>query len=133
MFLSDQIMATREIGPLLQKMREVLLGRKHMNNLRFPHVVATRDWDQVTPNLPPGPSHKLASNGYYTRDGRREVHPPTLLADGTMVMTICWSPVSLIFFSQALGSGEEGAVATASKGKTPGRVYRYSVQDSTGP
>ena len=80
-------MATREIGPLLQKMREVLLGRKHMNNLRFPQVVATRDWDQVTPNLPPGPSHKLAANGYYTRDGRREVHPPTLLADGTMVNT----------------------------------------------
>ena len=78
-------MATREIGPLLQRMREVLLGRKHMNNLRFPQVVATRDWDQVTPNLPPGPSHKLAANGYYTRDGRREVHPPTLLADGTMV------------------------------------------------
>ena len=78
--------ATREVGPLLQKMREVLLGRKHMNNLRFPQVVATRDWDLVTPNLPPGPSHKLAVNGYYTRDGRREVHPPTVLADGTVVI-----------------------------------------------
>ena len=68
--------ATREIGLALQKFREVLLGRKHMNPLRFPQVrnmihmatthhciscqvVATRDWDQVTPNLPPGPSHKL--------------------------------------------------------------------------
>ena len=78
--------ATREVGPLLQKMREVLLGRKHMNNLRFPQVVATRDWDLVTPNLPPGPSHKLAVNGYYTRDGRREVHPPNVLADGTVVI-----------------------------------------------
>ena len=78
-------MATREVGPLLQRMREVLLGRKHMNNLRFPQVVATRDWDKVTPNLPPGPSHKLSANGYYTRDGRREVNPPTVLADGTMV------------------------------------------------
>ena len=53
---------------------------------RFPQVVATRDWDKVTPNLPPGPSHNLAFNGYYTRDGRREVHPPTVLADGTMVI-----------------------------------------------
>ena len=79
-------MATREIAPMLQKMREVLLGRKHMNNQRFPQVMATRDWDKVTPNLPPGPSHKLADNGYYTRDGRREVHPPTVLADGTMVI-----------------------------------------------
>ena len=39
--------ATREIGPLMAKFREVLLGRKHMNPLRFPHVVATRDWDTV--------------------------------------------------------------------------------------
>ena len=42
---------------------------------------------KVTPNLPEGPSHKLAANGYYTRDGRREVHPPTVLADGTKVIT----------------------------------------------
>ena len=106
--------ATREIGPMMAKFREVLLGRKHMNPLRFPHVVATRDWDtvrlkmnnerseyvyiycillKVTPNLPEGPSHKLAANGYYTRDGRREVHPPTVLADGTKVI------ISFIFMN----------------------------------
>ena len=62
-------MATREIGPALQKLREVLLGRRHMNNLRFPQVVATRDWDTVPANLPPGPAHKLSANGYYTRYG----------------------------------------------------------------
>ena len=77
--------ATREVGPLAQKLRGLLLGRTNMNPLRFPKVMATRDWDQVEPNLPPGPSHKLSANGYYTRDGRRDVHPPTVLADGTMV------------------------------------------------
>ena len=30
--------ATREIGPVMQKLREVLLGRRHMNPLRFPQV-----------------------------------------------------------------------------------------------
>ena len=44
----DIIMAaTREVGPMMAKLREILLGRRHMNGLRFPHVVATRDWDQV--------------------------------------------------------------------------------------
>ena len=93
---------TREVGPLMQKLRGVLLGRSNMNGLRFPkvtkiigkfdeifgkflQVMATRDWEQVEPNLPPGPSHKLSANGYYTRDGRRDVNPPTVLADGTMV------------------------------------------------
>jgi len=108
--------ATREIGPMMAKLREVLLGRKHMNPLRFPHVVATRDWDTVTPNLPEGPSHKLSANGYYTRDGRREVHPPTVLADGT----------------KALESGE-GAGAVVARKNTPGRVYQYSTQDASNP
>ena len=81
-------MAAREIGPALQKLREVLLGRKHMNNLRFPPVMATRDWDSVPANLPPGPSHLLSANGYYTRDGRRDVHPPTVLADGAKVRLV---------------------------------------------
>ena len=44
----DSIMAaTREVGPMMAKLRELLLGRRHMNHLRFPHVVATRDWDTV--------------------------------------------------------------------------------------
>eukprot|EP00092_Neocalanus_flemingeri_P015347 GFUD01016601.1.p1 GENE.GFUD01016601.1~~GFUD01016601.1.p1 ORF type:complete len:110 (+),score=35.64 GFUD01016601.1:42-371(+) len=108
-------MATREIGPVLQKLREVLLGRRHMNNLRFPQVVATRDWDTVPANLPPGPSHKLSANGYYTRDGRREVHLPTVLAD-----------------AKALESGDAvPAVLTLSR--APGKVCRYSEQHGGDP
>ena len=52
MFPDDCIMAaTREIGPMMAKFRELLLGRRHMNPLRFPHVVATRDWDTVRKNV----------------------------------------------------------------------------------
>ena len=29
---------TREVGPLMQKLRGVLLGRSNMNGLRFPQV-----------------------------------------------------------------------------------------------
>ena len=48
MNFTDSIMAaTREVGPMMAKLRELLLGRRHMNHLRFPHVVATRDWDTV--------------------------------------------------------------------------------------
>ena len=79
--------------------------------------MATRDWETVEPNLPEGPSHKLSANGYYTRDGRRDVHPPTVLADGTV----------------ALESGAAADTAVAARKNTPGRVYNYSIQDATAP
>jgi len=101
--------ATREIGPFMQKFRALLLGRNHMNNLRFDHLQAPRSIPE--PNMPPGPSHNLAANYYYTRDGRREVAPPAVLADG----------------NKALASGEETAAAVMPKiGKTPGRVHNIT-------
>ena len=35
--------------------------------------------------------------------------------------------------TQALTSGEGETVAVATLGKAPGRVYNYSIQDSTNP
>merc|ERR1712080_207901 len=77
--------ATREIGPFMQKIRALLLGRNHMNNLRFDHLQAPRSIPE--PNMPPGPSHNLAANYYFTRDGRREVFPPAVLADGNKALS----------------------------------------------
>jgi len=92
----------------MQRFRALLLGRNHMNNLRFDHLQAPRSIPE--PNMPPGPSHNLASNYYYTRDGRREVAPPSVLADG----------------NKALASGEESAAVAPRIGRTPGRVHNIT-------
>lgn len=101
---------TREVSPLVAKFRAFLMGRTHTNNLRFQEALAERPGPQA--NLPEGPSHKLAFNYYYTRDGRRDVAPPKVLADAQEVL--------------ALASGEGQAKAVAAKPKTPGAAVNYS-------
>ncbi|XP_037042141.1 NADH dehydrogenase [ubiquinone] 1 alpha subcomplex subunit 7-like [Bradysia coprophila] len=94
--------AKRDIGPLLQKFRAFLLGRQHINNLRFEDGLADRT--TPPPELPDGPAHKLSANYYVNRDGRREVAPPQVLATQNAL----------------IGSGE-----SVSKPPVPGAVFRW--------
>jgi len=104
---------TREILPMLVKVRNFLYGRETANGLRFKWQMCDRPGPE--PNLPPGPSHKLSANYYYTRDGRREVNPPTVLADQM-------APKSL----EAGGEAAAPPAVAPAKGRTPGAFYDYS-------
>ena len=103
-------MATREISPMLMKFRQVLIGRPGMNPLRFPKEIAPRPGPE--PTIPPGPSHKLAANYYLSRDGRRSVAPPEVLASAQKVI--------------ASGEAQVAEVAPRKKSKTPGPFFNYS-------
>ena len=58
---------------------------------------------------------QLSANYYYTRDGRREVNPPTVLADQM-------APKSL----EAGGEAAAPPAVAPAKGRTPGAFYDYS-------
>ncbi|XP_053617311.1 NADH dehydrogenase [ubiquinone] 1 alpha subcomplex subunit 7-like [Plodia interpunctella] len=97
----------RDISPILQAVRNFLLGRKHTNALRFEPLLADRT--QPPPQIPDGVSHKHAHNYYYTRDARREVAPPVDVSKKLLE-----------------ASSDKGAPkTTATVVPTPGRVYQW--------
>ena len=104
----------RHVSPILVKLRHLLLGRQDNNPLRFYDQVCDRPGPEA--NLPDGPSHKLHDNYYFTRDGRREVELPKVLADATKVKAL-----------SAGDASDSGTAVTARvKSKTPGALFRYS-------
>ncbi|KAJ8713006.1 hypothetical protein PYW08_008310 [Mythimna loreyi] len=105
--MSKANVVLRDISPVMQKLRDFLLGRKHTNALRFEPLLADRT--QPPPQIPDGSSHKHAQNYYYTRDGRREVAPPMDLTKKLLV-----------------ASDDKGAPKTAANVRpTPGPVYQW--------
>ncbi|XP_050512776.1 NADH dehydrogenase [ubiquinone] 1 alpha subcomplex subunit 7-like [Diabrotica virgifera virgifera] len=93
-----------DVNPFMQTIRNFLLGRKHTLALRFQDALASRS--PPPPVLPDGPAHKLNSNYYYSRDARREVSPPEVIAPNP----------------KQIESGEKGETV---KRITPGPIYRW--------
>ena len=118
---SKVAVASREVSPFIQRIRAFLLGREPMNPLRFQKECAPRSGQDA--NLPEGPSHKLSGNYYFTRDARREVERPTVLADHSAAM-------KALPAEAGKGAPADGMALAAfpKKGVTPGKQFDYGGQ-----
>ena len=103
--------------PFLCLIRNFLLGRVNNNPLRFIDQCAIRPGPPA--NLPPGPSHKVSGNYYFTRDGRREVTFPTMIVDASQAKAITAGP-------EETAAEATPAAAPRVKSKIPGAVFNYS-------
>ncbi|CAB3246321.1 unnamed protein product [Arctia plantaginis] len=105
--MSKAKVALRDISPILQKLRNFLLGREHTTALRSEVLISART--QPQPEIPDGVSHKHAHNYYYTRDGRREVTPPLNVSQQLLE-----------------ASSDKGAPkAAVNVFRTPGKLYNW--------
>ena len=66
--------ARRDVHPLLQLIRNYLLGRSYEKHLRFADEMAPRPGPQ--PVLPESSFVTISANQYHKRDARRKVAPP---------------------------------------------------------
>merc|ERR1712150_325815 len=107
-------MGLERASPVIVAMRNFLFGAPRMNNLRFQEGLAARPGPEA--NLPEGPSHKLNTNYYYTRDARREVEHPKVLADNLAVKQL-----------PAEGSAAVPAASSNPGPKRPGVYWDYST------
>ncbi|KAJ3654319.1 hypothetical protein Zmor_013514 [Zophobas morio] len=97
----------RDISPFLQSIRNFLFGRPHHLAVRFQDDLATRS--PPLPDLPDGPSHSLSANYYCSRDARREVAPPEVVAGEPKLIE----------------SGEEAPAPKPVNTRTPGKVFLW--------
>ncbi|KAF7656092.1 hypothetical protein LDENG_00046490 [Lucifuga dentata] len=92
---------------IIQRIRNFLSGHDLQAKLQLRYEeIAKRT--QPPPKLPVGPSHKYASNYYFTRDGRRESVPATVVMSS----------------QKALTAGSQSAEVPAKLPVTPGAVYK---------
>ncbi|CAG9768101.1 unnamed protein product [Ceutorhynchus assimilis] len=84
-----------DVSPILQKLREFLLGRKHTLHTRSPELWASRS--VPPPNLPDGDAHKLKDNYYFSRNIRGQVKPPEIISGrAKKIVDVCKADIEKI-------------------------------------